>query len=151
MLFVFRSVKGYFDFDDHNLLRNIYNRFGIRGKPHVLMSSYLAHRYHYVKVFNSVCTSINVDCGVPQGSCLGPLLFFLYVNDIPSASNFGKTIFADDTCLMMADKNLKQLETRVPAEIERINSWFRQNKLTLNKYNSLQRFKKSPLQCFITV
>ena len=72
-------------------------------------------------------------CGVPHGSCLEPLLFSLYVNDIPSASNFDATLFADDICLMVADNNLKQLETRVTTELKRINSWFRQNKLTLTE------------------
>ena len=70
-------------------------------------------------------------CDIPQRSCLAPLLFLLYVNDIPSASNFHTISFADDTCLMMADKNLKQLETWVTAELELINSWFRQNKFTV--------------------
>ena len=59
--------------------------------------------------------------------------FLLCVNDIPSASNFDTTLFADETCLMMADKNFKQLETKVTAELKRINLWFHQNKLTLNK------------------
>ena len=105
----------------------------VRGKPHDLISSYVADRYQYVNALNSVHPRINVACGAPQGSCLGSLLFLLYVNNIISASNFDTTLFPDDTCLMIANKNLKQLETSVTAELERINSWFRQNKLTLNE------------------
>ena len=73
-----------------------------------------------------------VSCGVPQGSCLGPLLFLLYINDVSLISNFNTTLFADDTCLMMADNNLKNLEHKVQIELKKVNSWLCQNKLFLN-------------------
>ena len=108
---------------EYNILpRKIYNRFGIRGKPHDLISSYLVDRYRYVKAFYSVPPRINVACGILQGSCLGPLFFLLYVNDIPSASNFDTALFTDNTCLMIVEKTLKQLETKVTAKLERMNS-----------------------------
>ena len=65
-------------------------------------------------------TCNNVSCGVPQGSCLGSLLFLLYINDISLISNFDTTLFADDTCLMMADNNLKNLEHKVQIELKKI-------------------------------
>ena len=64
-----------------------------------------------------------------RGFAMG-LFFLLYVNRIPSDINFDTILFSDDTCSMMAYKNLKQLETWVIAKLERTNSWFRQNKLT---------------------
>ena len=71
---------------------------------------------------------------VPQGSCLGPLLFLFYINDTPLISNFELIlhVFADDTCLMMTDKNLKNLEHKVQKELKKVNSWICQNKLSLN-------------------
>ena len=59
-----------------------------------------------------------VSCGVPQGSCLGPPPFLLYIYDIPLISDFDTTLFADDTCLMMTDKNLKNLEHKVQIELK---------------------------------
>ena len=90
-----------------SILRKIYNKFVIRGKPHDLISTYLTDRYQYAKDLNSVSPRINMACGVPQGFFLGPLCFLPYANDIPSAYNFDATLFADDTCLMTANKNLK--------------------------------------------
>ena len=69
---------------------------------------------------------------MPQGSALGPLLFLLYVNDLPSSSNFKTTLFADDTLLQLSVCNIKKLEKRVNNELNKINVWLRNNKIFLN-------------------
>ena len=69
---------------------------------------------------------------MPQGSALGPLLFLLYVNDLPSSSNFKTTLFADDTLLQLSDCNIKRLEKRVNNELNKINAWLGNNKICLN-------------------
>ena len=63
---------------------------------------------------------------------LGRYFFLLYINNIPLISNFETTLFADDTWLMMADKNMKNLEHKVQIELKNVNSWLCQNKLSLN-------------------
>ena len=71
--------------------------------------------------------------GVPQGSVLGPLLFLLFINDINKASNIlNFFIFADDTTLLYAHKNLKKLEATMNNELQKLNSSLSANKLTLN-------------------
>ena len=70
----------------------------------------LNNRYQYL-MYVTLCPYIlKYLAGYPRDLAFGPLLFLLCINDIPLISNFDTTLFADDTCLMKADKNLKNLE-----------------------------------------
>jgi len=63
-----------------------------------------------------------------------PLLFSIYVNDLPCASSFQTTLFADDTSLHLSHKDIKMLQRYVQNEIDKVDTWMRSNKLSIN-YN----------------
>ena len=69
------------------------------------VESYLNNRYQYTNVRGHYSNKLKITTGVPQGSCLGPLLFLLYINDLPLASEFDTTLYADDTVLMLSDRD----------------------------------------------
>ena len=77
---------------------------------------------------------------MPKGSALGPLPFLLYVNNLPSSSNFKTTLFADDTLLQLSDCNIKKLEKRVNNELNKINVWLRNNKISKSNYMLIDNY-----------
>ena len=85
--------------------------FGFRGSALRLMESCLINRYQYTKMGDSKSRKQLIDCDVPQQSSLSPLLFLLYVNDLPQMSQLSTTLFADDTlycrCLMQIYQDWK--------------------------------------------
>ena len=87
-----------------------------------LLTSYLSERYICVKIDGKVSSSRLLDHGVPQGSILGPLLFVLNINDLPNASNFETTIFADDTNLHLYHIYINSLQSRVQKEMIKVVS-----------------------------
>jgi len=63
-----------------------------------------------------------------------PLLFLIYVNDLPCASSFQTTLFADDTSLHLSHKDIKTLQLDIQNELDKVDTWMRSNRLSIN-YN----------------
>ena len=130
---IFIDLKKAFDTVDHSILLNKLQHYGIRGIINEWFSSYLTARTQVTQIGHNISDKANTLCGVPQGSVLGPLLFLIYINDIYNSSDKLKFhLFADDTNLLYADKNLKSLETVVNTELTKIHNWLTANKLSLN-------------------
>ena len=126
-------LKKAFDTVDHNVLLDKLNHYGFHGIINSWFSSYLKNRTQTTQVDHYISDKAVVGCGVPQGSVLGPLLFLLYVNDIHRCSNKLRFyLFADDTNILYADKNLKDLEKTVNNELQNLYNWLTANKLTPN-------------------
>lgn len=106
---------------------------GIRGNLLRWIRSYLENRKMIVK-YNNVKSSIkNVDLGVPQGSVLGPLLFMIYINDLPQYLSTGQvTMFADDTSITVSASTPEELALKVNCVCDELNAWSQRNRLILN-------------------
>lgn len=122
-----------FDCVSHDILLNKLNYYKFDRKSADLIKSYLEHRTQIVKVGNNVSTERVMNLGVPQGSVLGPVLFLIYINDLPLCephSNY--TQFADDTTTKTRHKSLKEAKQRAAETQLRAKTWFDTNKLSLN-------------------
>ena len=118
---------------DHDiLLWKLDTFYGIRGLPFKLLASYLQGRQQYSVVGDCRSSVLEISQGIPQGSSLRPLLFALYVNDLPKASTFNSTLFADDTVLSISSAKFVELQKLVNTELQKVDQWMRFNKFSLN-------------------
>ena len=108
----------------HPILLNKLKYYGICGKALAWFGSYLRDRQQFVMVngVNSSCKTINI--GVPQGSVLGPLLFLIFINDMPSSNNLFTLLFADDTTMQNSHSNLNELVLSTNINLLKAASWF---------------------------
>lgn len=147
---LFLDLSKAFDSLDHKILVHKLSNIGIRGSPLHLFHSYISNRKQAVFCNNVYSSTKIISSGVPQGSVLGPIPFLIYINDIVCASTkFKFTIYADDTTLLMADKNLQNLHTNLSNEISRVHQWIKVNrlKLNVNKTNYILFQNRSVRQC----
>ena len=115
---VFLDFSKAFDTVDHKILLGKLNAYGIRGVALHWFENYLTNRKQYVELGGIKSTMQIVQCGIPQGSTLGPLLFLIHINDLPNSSeilNF--KIFADDTNVFASAKDLRTLESLMNSEL----------------------------------
>ena len=92
----------------------------------------LTNRTFLVNVEKSFSEPGKLECGVPQGSILGPLLFILYVNDMPGAVNCEMLLYSDDNCLVFQAKDLDTIFDRLNTEFNKLCDWFLDNKLSFD-------------------
>ena len=138
---VFIDLPKTFDTVDHNILIDQLNSYGIKNNSLKWFSSYLSNRKQFIQAGAMKTSSLDIICGVPQGSILGPLPFIIYVNDLCNISKiFEPIIFADDTNLFFSRKRIKQLFHIANLELSKVFRWFNANKLSLNKDKTKNTF-----------
>ena len=127
-----------FDSLEHDMIFKKMERYGLRGICLKWFESYLHGRHIQVKCKTGQSTEsysnlYEIDYGTPQGSCLGPLIFMLFCNDLRLHLDYLKGIqFADDSTLLKSHSNLRYLKFCIEQDLEVIQDWFNANKLTLN-------------------
>ena len=129
---IFLDLSKAFDTIDHQILLQKLSHYGVRGSVNLWFKSYLSSRQQFTTVNNVHSNFLDISCGVPQGSILGPLLFIIYVNDICNVSkSCSLVLFADDTNIFFTDSH-DNLENIVNGELSKFYAWFVTNKLSLN-------------------
>ena len=130
---VFNDLKKAFDTVNHSILLKKMEHYGIRGIALNWFTSYLSNRKQYVSVNGHTSEHLNISCGVPQGSVLGPLLFLIYINDLPNVTrHLSFYLFADDTNIYFEAKDLETLQKIMKRELRHVKKWLEANKLALN-------------------
>ena len=104
---VLLDLQKAFDTVDHDILCNKLQAMGVHSDSVKWFKSYLSDRQQIVSVNQVESKPMNISCGVPQGSILGPLLFLCYVNDMSSSVNCNLLLYADDSALFTSGKNPK--------------------------------------------
>ena len=130
---IFIDLKKAFDTVDHEILCKKLAHYGVLGRGLSWFKSYLANRKQYCRVNGVDSNMENIEVGVPQGSCLGPLLFLVYINDLPCIIKNSKvSMYADDTSLYNFSKDISQLNGAINEDLGKLDRWLKGNRLSLN-------------------
>lgn len=122
---LFIDVKKAFDTVDHNLLITKLSSIGIRGVTNRWFRSYLEDRIQICNINGNLSSIEHVQCGVPQGSVLGPLLFLIYSNSILELNLYAdKVAFADDVALIYSGASSLSLSVKITHDLRVLRAWF---------------------------
>ncbi len=122
-----------FDCIDHSILLHKLTHLGFNNDIINLLTNYLNSRSQMVKLENTFSDPLEMKCGVPQGSVLGPILFNIYINDLPRVLKFSQmSMFADDSTTYYSHHNPKAIEEHLNSDLLAIKHWLIAHKLKLN-------------------
>jgi hypothetical protein len=123
----------------HDILLEKLVVYGVRGEILRWFKSCLEQKKQRVAICHSEKGGVYSDWeivkyGVPQGSVLGPLLFFIYINDLPLGMNtdYKITLYADDTSVLISGNNTHELQVKSDKALNTLNYWFVNNGISLN-------------------
>ena len=130
---IFLDLKKAFDTVDHTILIHKLKIMGVSGVSLAWFQSYLTSRFQRTVIGQATSCNRRVSVGVPQGSILGPLLFSIYINDLPTClKHTSVTLFADDTALYCSAKSSSDLQQMLNEDLASVAKWLNDHKLTLN-------------------
>ena len=138
---VFLDLRKAFDTVNHEVLLHKLKNYEVSINVHNWVKSYLSGRHQCVRVNGTLSPFLASTLGVPQGSILGPLLFCLYINDLPSVCQDVNTImYADDTVLYTHGKNVTEVAVKLTKAMNKVSDWLYNSCLTLNVEKTVTMF-----------
>ena len=129
---ILSDLQKAFDTIDHNIFLLKIQLLGFSREVIDWYKSYLSSRKLHVNVHDKFSISADLRCRVPQVSIVGPLLFLLYINDMPQAADYDLLLYADDTRLLFQYKDLEQIKEELTKNFSNICDWFVDNKLSIH-------------------
>jgi len=128
------DLKKAFDTVNHDILIEKLRQYQLDDKCIKWFQNYLTNRTHCTSVNGVTSNETDCLCGIPQGSILGPLLFIIYINDLPNCVSKSTTVsmYADDTAMYTICKDVNELNRVLNKDLTNVNDWLARNKLSLN-------------------
>ncbi len=121
---VFLDLKKAFDSVNHNILMSKITKYNISKRSLLWFDSYLKSREQSVVINNVKSVPHNIDIGIPQGTILGPILFSIYINDLPEiCPDASLQMYADDTVIYVSGRNCVEIEEKLSRNLEKVSAW----------------------------